>query len=348
MDITPSLAAATALAEGYRRVPVWATFPAQTLTPADAFLRLKRLSKQCFILESRENEQDSGRYTFLGFDPTLELTCQDGHLTITSAARFEQDGADPAAAIRQILADNSAPRVTGLPPFTGGLVGYFAYDFVRYAEPTIDLGQTDIEGFRDVDLMLFDKVVAFDRLEQTVTIIVNILTDNLPENYARAEAAVASLMAILHSGQMAAPAPLELASEWRALFGPEEYAAMVLRAKGHIKDGDIFQVVLSNRLECDATGSLFETYQLMSAANPSPYMFYFSSDDVEIAGAAPETLVKLRDGELETFPLAGTRPRGVTPDADLALEQELLADPKELAEHNMLVDLGRNDIGRIA
>ncbi|MDR1512369.1 MAG: anthranilate synthase component I family protein [Propionibacteriaceae bacterium] len=348
MQITPSLADAAALAAGYRRLPVAARFPAGRLTPADAFLKLKRLSKQCFILESRENEEDSGRFTFLGFDPTLELTCQDGLMTITSGARFEQRVDDPGPFIRQILAGNRAPRVAGLPPFTGGLVGYFAYDYVRYSEPTVDVGATDIEGFRDVDLMLFDKVVAFDRLEGTVTLVVNVTTDHLEENHARAVAELEHLWAILETGELAAPPPLELTSPWRALFGPDEYAALVREAKTRIVDGDIFQVVLSNRLECDATGSLFETYQLMAAANPSPYMFYFASDDVEIAGAAPETLVKLRGDQLETFPLAGTRGRGAGPEEDRALEEELLSDPKEVAEHNMLVDLGRNDIGKVA
>jgi anthranilate synthase component 1 len=234
MEFTPALDLAPRLAEGYRRLPVATTFPAGTLTPADCFLKLKRLSKQCFILESRENEADSGRYTFLGFDPCLEVTCQAGHLTVTAGARFEQETADPGAVIRQILADNRAPRLEGLPPFTGGLVGYFAYDYIRYAEPTIDLGPDDIEGFRDVDLMLFDKVVAFDRLESTVTLVVNIGTDHLEENYARGASELEHLANILANGALAAPPPLELTSGWRALFDADEYAAMVRRAKEHI------------------------------------------------------------------------------------------------------------------
>jgi anthranilate synthase component 1 len=330
-------------------VPIAGTFPAGALSPADCFLKLKRLSKQCFILESLEDESQTGRYTFLGFDPTLELTCQDGRQTLTAGGtRFEQATRDPASAIRQILKDNRSPRLPGLPPFTGGLVGYFAYDYIRYAEPTIDLGLADIEGFRDVDLMLFDKVVAFDRLKGTITVVVNVTTDAVEENYARALTEIDQLRHILEQGDPAEPPPLRLTSPWHALFDRSAYSAMVARAQRHIIDGDIFQIVLSNRLECTADGSLFETYRRMADANPSPYMFYFSSDDVELAGAAPETLVRLRGETLETFPLAGTRGRGATPEEDAAFEADLLADPKELAEHNMLVDLGRNDIGRIA
>jgi len=354
MPFAPSWEEVRRLAPGYRRVPVALTLPAGDLTPADAFLRLKRLSRQCFILESRESEADAGRHTFLGFDPQLSVTVRDGRLRVTSGATFEQPTSDPGAVLRQILADNRSPRLDGLPPFTGGLVGYFSYDYIRYAEPTIDLSggraaaDADDEGFFDADLMLFDQVVAFDRLQGTVQLIANVKTDQLEENYARAKVELEQLAALITTGPLATPPPLQLTSPWRALFSPEAYADVVRRAQRHIGEGDIFQVVLSNRLDCDASGSLFEAYQLMSRDNPSPYMFYFSSDDIELAGAAPETLVRLRGTTLETYPLAGSRGRGATPVEDQALEQELLADPKELAEHNMLVDLGRNDIGRIA
>jgi anthranilate synthase component 1 len=299
-------------------------------------------------LESLEDESATGRYTFLGFDPSLELTCQDGRLRLNAGAQFEIATTDPAPYIRKVLADNRSPRVDGLPPFTGGLVGYFAYDYIRYSEPTIDVGAVDIEGFRDVDLMLFDKIIAFDRLTATITIVVNVATDAIDQNYHRALTEIDRIRSIIEHGEPATPPQLKLTSPWRALFDRAAYAAMVETAQRHITDGDIFQVVLSNRLECEAEGSLFETYRRMALSNPSPYMFYFSSDDIELAGAAPETLVRLRGDLLETFPLAGTRGRGSTPEEDAALERDLLADPKELAEHNMLVDLGRNDIGRIA
>ncbi|MDE5820218.1 MAG: anthranilate synthase component I family protein, partial [Lachnospiraceae bacterium] len=210
------------------------------------------------------------------------------------------------------------------------------------------LGAKDCEGFRDVDLMLFDKVIAFDNLRQKIILIVNAKTDDLETAYPRAIRELKEMAALVRGGEPAEIAPLMLTSDYRYLFSKEEYCEMVAQAKNHIREGDIFQVVLSNRVEADMEGSLFDAYRVLRTTNPSPYMFYFSSDDIEIAGASPETLVKLEDGKLYTYPLAGTRPRGATPEEDEALEKELLADEKERSEHNMLVDLGRNDIGKIS
>jgi anthranilate synthase component 1 len=190
--------------------------------------------------------------------------------------------------------------------------------------------------------------MVWDRLEEKIILIVNIKTDALEENYHRAIGELDAMARIAESGAPAEMRPLTILSPFRALFDEQQYCDMVIKAKEHIREGDIFQVVLSNRFEADVEGSLFDTYRRLREINPSPYMFYFSSDDIEIAGASPETLVKLQDGKLFTFPLAGTRKRGKTPEEDAALEKELLADPKELAEHNMLVDLGRNDLGKIS
>jgi anthranilate synthase component 1 len=332
----------------YSRIPVSKTIPAGVNTPACVFKRLKNLSKQCFILESAEDVKNWGRWTFLGFDPKLEISCQDGRLRIRNGTelRFETD--DPGASIKRIIEENRSPRLPGLPPFCGGLVGYFSYDFVKYGEPQLNLDAIDEEGFKDVDLMLFDKVIAFDRLSNEIVLIINIKTDAFLENYNRAVGELEHLAYIVRNGEEAEVPRMVIRGEFRPLFSEEAYCAMVERAKRYIHEGDIFQVVLSNRLVAEAEGSLFDTYQILRELNPSPYMFYFSSDDIEIAGASPETLVKLVDGVLHTFPLAGTRPRGRTREEDEALERELLMDPKELAEHNMLVDLGRNDLGKIS
>ena len=196
--------------------------------------------------------------------------------------------------------------------------------------------------------MLFDKVIAFDNLRQKIVLCVNISLKNVETEYNRAALELKQMAALLRE---AVPAPDErgqLKSEFHALFDEETFCGMVEQAKHHIFEGDIFQIVLSNRLEAAYEGTLLNAYRVLRTVNPSPYMFYFSSCDIEVAGASPETLVKLEDGVLHTFPLAGTRPRGKTEEEDLALERELLADPKELAEHNMLVDLGRNDIGKIS
>jgi anthranilate synthase component 1 len=199
-----------------------------------------------------------------------------------------------------------------------------------------------------VDLMLFDKVIAFDNFRQKIVLIANAKTDDLEREYNKAVMELKNMVELIRKGTPQLRVKGRLTSEFRPLFDKQTYCRMVEKAKHYIHEGDIFQVVLSNRLEADFEGSLLDAYRVLRTTNPSPYMFYFSSDDIEIAGASPETLVKLEDGVLHTFPLAGTRPRGKTELEDAALEKDLLSDEKELAEHNMLVDLGRNDIGKIS
>ena len=196
--------------------------------------------------------------------------------------------------------------------------------------------------------MLFDKLICFDHYRQKILLIVNIRLDDPETEYNRAVMQLSQMRELVTKGEMKQEPPGRLKSAFRPFFPKEKYCGMVERAKHHIREGDIFQIVLSNRLEVDYEGSLLNAYRVLRTRNPSPYMFYFSGTDVEVAGASPETLVKLEDGILHTFPLAGTRPRGKTPEEDQALEEDLLADPKELAEHNMLVDLGRNDLGKIS
>jgi anthranilate synthase component 1 len=316
--------------------------------PLEAFKAVKRLSRHCFILESLEEAGERGRYTFIGYDPKLEIGCSDGILSIKNGTDVEIAVDDPAPYIAKVIEDNRSPRVAGLPPFAGGLVGYFSYDYVKYAEKKLRLKSEDRERFKDVDLMLFDKVVAYDHAEGSIILMASIRTDALEENYNRAITELDNMERIICTGPVAEPEKLRLVSDFRAFFDEESYCSRVERVKEHIREGDIFQAVLSNVFEADAEGSLLETYNIMRRINPSPYMFYFSSDKVEIAGASPETLVRVNGRKISTFPLAGTRRRGKTPEEDVELEKELLSDPKELAEHNMLVDLGRNDVGKIS
>ena len=235
-----------------------------------------------------------------------------------------------------------------MPTFTGGLVGYFSYDYLKYSEPTLRLDAKDTEGFKDVDLMLFDKVIAFDNLKSRIILIANVPTADIETGYVQAVAELERMEELIRHGESVKDTGGRMTSGIKPLFSREEYCSMVEKAKHHIFEGDIFQIVLSNRLEAEYAGSLLNTYRVLRTLNPSPYMFYFSGTDVEVAGASPETLVKLENGVLHTFPLAGTRPRGKTAEEDDRLEKELLADQKELAEHNMLVDLGRNDLGKIS
>jgi anthranilate synthase component 1 len=340
-----------AFSNEYKRFPLTRTISLDERNPVDAFKALKKVSRNCFILESVEYEKERGRWTFLGFDPKLELTCTNGDFILKGEADILIKTNNPDEYIKQVIDDNKSPKLPGLPPFTGGLVGYFAYDYIKYSEPGLNKNfnaTTDEENFKDVDLMLFDKIIAFDNFKNEIILIVSIKTDALEENFNHAQNELDIMERILTMNKLADIPPLKIKSAWTPLFTKSGYCEMVEKAKKYIYEGDIFQVVLSNRLCAYAEGSLFETYLILRKTNPSPYMFYFSSDDLEIAGASPETLVSLKDGILHTFPLAGTRKRGKTPEEDKILEQELLSDPKELAEHNMLVDLGRNDIGKIS
>jgi len=332
----------------YRVIPLSAEMYCDMVTPIDVLKKLKNVSGHCFILESAEDTKNWGRYTFLGFDPTLEITCLNGLININSEKQESFKTDDPNRQIQEILDRNKSVKLDYLPPFTGGLVGYFAYDYAKYCEPSLKLGAVDEERFNDVDLMLFDKVIAFDNYRQKIILLANIKTENLEAEYERGKSQLEYLKNLIKNGQHENTAQANVKSDFKALFTKEEYCQMVDRAKGHIKEGDIFQVVLSNRFEADFEGSIFDTYRVLRTINPSPYMFYFSGSNLEIAGASPETLVKLHNGRLFTFPLAGTRPRGASDEEDAALEKELLSDEKELAEHNMLVDLGRNDLGKIS
>ena len=333
-------------AEGkYKVVPVSCELLADICTPIQAVRKLKNVSSHCFLLESAEPQEKWGRYTFLGFDPKMSITCADGEMRVNEL-KLKTD--NPSDVLRQILAEYKSPRIPELPPFTGGLTGYFSYDYLNYSEPTVRRKTEDTEHFQDVDLMLFDKVIAFDNLKQKIILIANVRLEEGEAGYHRAEMELAELKKLITDGEEAKDEAGRLTGEVKPLFNRAEYCGMVEKARHYIKEGDIFQIVLSNRLSAPYEGSLLNVYRMLRTENPSPYMFYFSGTDVEVAGASPETLVKLEDGILHTYPLAGTRPRGKTPEEDKRLEEELLRDEKELAEHNMLVDLGRNDLGKIS
>ena len=347
MNIRPTLDEAKKLAKCYKTLPLSAELDLK-FTPLQVLKKLKKISSHCYMLESCEDSENWGRYTFLGYDPKAEISCINYNVTVTDADGVMRYNENPRPFVQRLLDEHRSPKLNYLPTFTGGLVGYFGYDYIKYSEPTLDLDAEDDGNFKDIDLMLFDKVIAFDHKRQKIIIICNMQTDNFEANYVSAEKELQIMADRIENGEEAEIEKPVLKGEFTALFSGEEYGAMVERAKRYIREGDIFQVVLSNRLQADMEGSLFGTYEVLRKLNPSPYMFYFSSDDIEIAGASPETLVKLTDGTLYTYPLAGSRPRGKTAEEDEALEAELLRDPKELSEHNMLVDLGRNDLGKIS
>jgi len=317
----------------YRRIPLTKEIYSDRYTPVGLMRKLRKQSHHCFLLESASQKEHWGRYSFLGYDPVTELSGSDF-------------STHPGEKIRELLAAYKSPKLEGLPPFSGGLVGYFSYDYIKYNEPKLVFAKGE-DDFKDLDLMLFDRVIAFDHYKQKVILIAGVMTENFEESYEAANMALEEMQQLITFGEEADFPKLELQSEVKPAFDEATYSKMIEKAKHYIHEGDIFQVVLSNPIRAKATGSLLDTYRVLRASNPSPYMFYFSSDDIELAGASPETLVKVEDKTVRTFPLAGTRPRGKTKEEDEALEKELLADEKELAEHNMLVDLGRNDMGRI-
>lgn len=333
----------------YTIVPVSCEILSDFTTPIETMRILKNISEHCYMLESAQADETWGRYTFLGFDPKMEITCIGGTMNgVLEAGRLKYVTGNPSDYLRKVLSGYKSPHMDGLPPFTGGLVGYFSFDYLGYSEPSVRTQAEDSEKFRDVDLMLFDKVIAFDNIRQKIILIVNMDLDHVESNYNKAVWELRQLIDLLRNGEKKNEPGGRFLGEAVPLFSKEQYCAMVEKAKHYIREGDIFQIVLSNRLSAPFEGSLLNTYRVLRTINPSPYMFYFSGTDVEVAGASPETLVKLENGVLHTFPLAGTRPRGKTGEEDRALEAELLADEKELAEHNMLVDLGRNDLGKIS
>ena len=351
MKIFPSLEKVREIASTakYDVVPLSCQILSDFTTPIETIKILKNISEHCYLLESAQADETWGRYTFLGFNPKMEITCIEGTMNVVL-----EDGSrkcvtgSPSDYLRRILSRYKSPRFDELPSFTGGLVGYFSFDYLGYSEPSVRTAAEDSENFRDVDLMLFDKVIAFDNIGQKIILIVNMALDDPDVNYEKAALELRKLINLLRRGEKKNEPGGKLLGEVTPLFSKEKFCGMVEEAKNYIREGDIFQIVLSNRLSAPFEGSLLNTYRVLRTINPSPYMFYFSGTDVEVAGASPETLVKLENGVLHTFPLAGTRPRGKTEKEDLLLEAELLADEKELAEHNMLVDLGRNDLGKIS
>jgi len=329
----------------YKVAPISCELLSDFTTPIEVMRILRNVSTHCYMLESAQAQETWGRYTFMGYDPKLAISCSDGELKVGDIT-LKTD--NPSAYLRDLIAKYKSPRFNELPPFTGGLVGYFSYDYLNYSEPTVKRDVVDAEEFKDMDVMLFDKVIAFDNVKQKIILIANISLDEVDTGYNKAIIELEQMAKLITKGEKKKNLGGKLLGEVTPLFNKKEYCEMVEKAKNHIKEGDIFQIVLSNRLSAPFEGSLFNTYRMLRTINPSPYMFYFAGTDVEVAGASPETLVKLENGVLHTFPLAGTRPRGKSEEEDKALEIDLLKDEKELAEHNMLVDLGRNDLGKIS
>lgn len=345
--VRPSFEEAMEIKKGgeYKYFPLSMEILSDSITPITALRKIKSATSHCFMLESVVSGEHCGRYSFLGFDPKLQISCDDNVMEVGEKS-FVTD--NPGNVIRDIVAEYKCPVFDYLPTFAGGLVGYFSYDYMKYPEKKLKLDAKNREGFKDVDLMLFDKVIAFDNLKNVLVIMVLAKLDTIETDYESARKELFAIKDLLLNGKIEDEPSGKILDEPKPFMNEKKYCEAVEKVKKFIKEGDIFQLVLSNTISCKYEGSLLNMYRVLRTKNPSPYMFYMRSSELEVAGASPETLVKLEKGVLHTFPLAGTRPRGKTKEEDLRLEEELLCDEKELAEHNMLVDLGRNDIGRIS
>jgi anthranilate synthase component 1 len=345
-EVSPSLEEVRELAREHTLVPLRHRFISDTETPVSAYLKL-RGDGPSFLLESAEQGQRFGRWSFLGFRPRTVIRLDDGELSIGGEVRPHDD---PYAAIAAELERYRVAPLEGLPPFAGGAVGLFGYDLVRSAEPTVGEPNPDPLGMPDLALMVSDVLLAFDHFTHETTVLANVFVEDDVE--AAYEAAVAAISAVRE--RLAAPVPFEPtasgtgpAPEFESNIGSDGYAEAVERAKEYIRAGDVYQVVPSQRWSGGAPVEAFSIYRGLRTVNPSPYMYFLDFEDFEIAGASPESLVKVTGRRAEQRPIAGTRPRADTAAEDLERGRELLADEKERAEHVMLVDLGRNDLGRV-
>ena len=251
MKVTPSLEECKELATqgSYGVIPISCELYADTTTPIEVLQIIKNVSSHVYLLESAEADKRWGRYTFLGYDPVMEISCYNGESKVKSPMTSRTTKEDVRQIIREVLAENKSPSLEYLPSFTGGLVGYFSYDYIKYSEPTLELDALDEEGFSDVNLMLFHKVIAFDNYRQKMRLIVNARTDELEANYNKAVLELESMARLVRQGEKAPHVPLKINKEFKPLFDEKAYCEMVERGKHYIKEGDIFQVVLYNRLE---------------------------------------------------------------------------------------------------
>ena len=342
--LIPTYEQAKQYEKDYTYVPVCTDILADDVTPILMLRKLAALDEQYFLLESVEGG-NLGRYSFLGYHPKLSVSCKNGVVKVKENGMVRIIHGKPKEALQSLLAQYRSPQIEGLPTSTGGLVGYFSYEMIQYAEPKLHIKQSDVNDF---ELMMFDKLLAFDQVMHKLCIIVNARTADGEAGYNRA---VEEIDAFIETLRITEPISYEQppkAPEFTCNLSKVEYCSMVEKTKHYIKEGDIFQGVISRRFEAEYDGSLLNAYRVLRTTNPSPYMYYMQIKDMQIAGTSPETMVKLTNGKLMTFPVAGTRQRGKSIEEDQALEKELLADEKECAEHNMLVDLARNDLGRIS
>lgn len=340
-------------AEGYNRIPMMREVLADLDTPLSIYLKLAN-GPHSYLFESVEGGEKWGRFSIIGLPCRTVLRVHGHEMTVEHEGKKlgSTIAADPLAAIEVFREQFKVPEVEGLPLFTGGLVGYFGYDTVRYIEPRLDgKANKDELGVPDILLMVSDEVVVFDNLLGRLYVVVHV-DPSVNGAYKQGQQRLDDLVVQLRKQPLPAATTKRgrkvKERDFRSGFKRDKFEAAVNKIKDYILEGDCMQVVLSQRLSIPYKAESLDLYRALRSLNPSPYMFYLNLDGFQVAGSSPEILARLEDGEVTVRPIAGTRPRGKTVEEDLALEKELLADPKELAEHLMLIDLGRNDAGRIS
>ena len=333
-------------------IPVVKTLLADTETPVSAYLKIRDRSTYSFLLESVEGGEKMARYSFLGADPYLIFRSRGDSGTVRDLntgleRRFR---GDPIGELKRLMDSYRAVDLPGLPRFTGGGVGYFTYDAVRLVEDIPDSTRDDY-NIDDIFFMFYDTILVFDNIGHTISIISNVHTDgtgSLEDRYHEAVNRIEKLDTLLARRTVPAPARGNGHSPSLPNIDKQTFVKNVIRCKDYITAGDVIQVVLSQRFEREITVAPFDIYRMLRIVNPSPYMFFISTGELDIAGASPEMFIRVEGGEMEVRPIAGTRPRGKNPAQDQAFAEELKKDEKECAEHVMLLDLGRNDVGRVA
>ncbi len=332
-------------------VPLFERIPADLDTPVSAYIKLARNKKFSFLLESIEGGEKIARYSFLGFDPFLIVEPDADGVCVTKGKTSSKLGVPPIDFVRELFSFYRPIRVEGLPRFTGGGVGYFAYDTVRWVEDIPDQNENQID-LPDMRFGFYSRIVAFDHLKQEIVVIANILHESgekgFKKKYDAATADLKNMIKKLQSTLLRQINDKHPKPKIESSYSKSEFSSMVRKAKKYIKEGDIFQVVLSQRWRLKSKKEPLEVYRRLRRINPSPYMFLLKFPDSSIIGASPEMMVRIEGGVAETRPIAGTRRRGKTEREDNTLIQDLMTDAKELAEHTMLLDLGRNDIGRVS
>lgn len=353
--------------KNYGTVPVFYELLTDSFTPVRMFSILKENYDNCFILESVDNSNRWGRYSFIGLNPKAEIRVKDkkAEMIYSDGRKEIMDASDPVRLFSGLMEKYRSPKFINRPKLTGGLIGYFGYDMARYYEKKLVNVPEDDLGMPDANMFIYNEIVAYDHLSNRAVIILNMDKEEISETAAKMgadfDAAAEHMYETLEkraeklgkllcrytpepAPKTLSPAELKVSSN----YTKEQFCEMVEKCREHIINGDISQIVVSQRFEAENPPEPFDVYRMLRSTNPSPYLYYFDHKDYCIAGASPEMLVSVTDGKVLNKPIAGTYPRGATAEQDIKFEQELLNDPKERAEHTMLVDLGRNDVGRVS